>query len=323
MKRCTLVLLLLFVGCLMPQPGPVPVDPVKPPTPVNPVGPVDPSGPQAWVVTEHLPDTGPPEPSPTPFVPQVDPDPAPQPSRVCSCGCGRVNCTCAKNSQYGCTETSDAPPRKPVLIVNDSALEFTKLQPTADPVIAYAPPWCGTCASWQRFLGAGDATLRIEWRHEELPPEIARQSSTAPSLTYRGKVLWQHPVGQTLETIKSRVREMQGTQGQATATVAAVNVGAIQGRAAVATLLQAVTKPRTGETVLLFGSAAIILPPKMRCALELSPDVVRATFDGPKPMVRYGSGILSVSRPITFIEANRDMMTVGVDGLPDLSFRLE
>ncbi len=320
MKRFAFVLLLCAAGCLMPQPSPVPVNPVNPPAPV---GPVDPNGPQAWVVTEQLPDTGPPRPDPTPFNPQVEPEPEPYqpPSAVCSCGCGRVNCTCAKNSQHGCTATSDAPPRKPVLIVNDSALEFANAQVGADPVIAYAPPWCrGPCADWERLLGAGDATIRIEWRHEEIPPEIAKQSGTAPSLTYRGKVLWQSPVGQTLATIKSRVREMQGTQA---AIVAAVNVGTIQGRAAVATLLQAVTKQRTGESLLVFGSSSVILPPKMRCALEMSPESVRVTFDGPKPMVRYGSGILSVSRPITFIGANRDTMTIGVDGFPDLSFRLE
>ena len=320
MRQWMLILAVLAAGCAPYVPVVVP--PTPQPNPVRPVEPDIPNdGQRHWVVTESLAEVEPnpipelepvPEEQPSPFVPQVQ--------TVCGCGCNQTGCQCGRTNAAAVQCPGDT---SPVLQVNDAALETVASQQAAQQefVDVYTPPRCGTCPQWKANLGAGHGRVRFRYIDAEPPPFVLAVTGTVPAFVHDGQVLFPTPVGHTAASIAAIVESRTATRPRGQ-EMRALNIGAIRGRQAVAKILDAITGTAAAP-VLVFGNSSITLPPNCRFNMAASSQGAAITFAAPLPSVRYGSGLLSVARPVTSLTIGRDLVTLGIAGFPDVALTLQ
>lgn len=318
MRRLFLCLMVVASGCaqyvpVTPHVTPPVTVPITPPV-VVPVIPND--GQRHWVVTDSLPDDGTPPvvvPPLTP-VPGVQPSPfVPQPAEtVCGCGCGKTGCQCGRMNAAAKECPGDT---SPTLHVDDAALTSLGEQETVD---IYAPLWCGNCPSWVAMWGQQSGRVRFNYIHDNAPPSLITAGTLYPLVTYRGEVLFRSPVGQTAASIAAAVQGKLQARGE----MRAINVGTIRGKVSVASILD-LLQDGGANTLIQFGGAVIRLPKEANFKVTGHRQEMRVTFAGQLPTVSYGSGWLSVQRPVTSLAVNREAVTLGIAGFPDVSLSLQ
>lgn len=204
------------------------------------------------------------------------------------------------------------------LRIDDGALE----QITARPrivVTVYSPSSfpCAKCDGMkadakQNGWENGDADIDLQWvTSDVLGATSYPWITSAGRMTIYGKT----NIGGLRQWLNlPAVKPAQAISG--------VTVGTVRAREALDNIFSAVQQSPNGCSV-RFGQSLISIPAKMQQTVELDGTRLRVAFNGTKPTVSYGSGWLKVARSVSSITITRELLTVGVDGFPDLALRVE
>lgn len=234
--------------------------------------------------------------------PEPKPDIVPVPVvEGCQCGCGKMECKCGKAAGVGCTA--------PMLSIDETALNALAPQ-HKEKLIVYRMPNCPACDRLERD-GHGDADVSIEHAGKQAP---------FPVTAY--PIIFSPRTGQYLTGYASiqQIRlwlKLPAVKASPLA-VGAVTVGKIDGKA-----LREFQAKIPADGVIKFDGASITIPKSMATQIDVTPDRQAIKFTGSKPRLTYGSGWLAVSQAVNGIFVTRDLLTIGLDGFPDICLRVE
>lgn len=233
--------------------------------------------------------------------------PQPVVNDVCQCGCGKTGCKCGKAAGFGCTVKS-----KPVLSIDDELL--ADIQGFKHELNVYRTHPCRFCDDIERNHGHGDRDVRLNHTGKAAPFPV-----TGYPIIHNPKT-GQYLTGYvTMPQIRAWLKLPAVTPAKA---IGAVTVGTINGEGLRAVLDQ-IEPAKNGGGIIKVGGASLTIPDKMPCAVGATPDKLAVGFPGPKPRLAYGSGWLGVSQTVNGITATRELLTIGLDGFPDICLRVE
>ncbi len=232
---------------------------------------------------------------------RADPSPA---ADVCRCGCGLKDCHCGKSG--ACLAKA-----KPVLSIDDDVLAAMHKPKTK--LIVYRTFPCVHCDRLEQNAGHGDADILLEHANAPAPfpvsghPVIFNPENRQYVVGYR-----------TMDQIRKDLNLPRSS----VKAIGAVTVGTINGDGLQA-LLDQIEPAKNGGGMITVSGASLTIPDKMPCAVSATHDQFAIAFPGPKPRVAYGSGWLAVSQPVNGITASRSLLTIGLDGFPDIALKVE
>lgn len=240
----------------------------------------------------------------------------PQPlGTPCECPrkCGKLGCQC----QQAAAAVEAGSGSKPLLTLDAAALGSIKPLPKREKLLVYSQANCGPCDRFRTDNGAGDADIGIEYPEGAPPfavagfPAIYSPSRRAIRVGYA-----------TMPELRAWLGLPAVRPAAVLGAVGAVTVGTIDG----AGIRAALAKLRSSgkSTVLTIEGAEIIVPATLSIELSTSPERVAIRFPAtPRPRLSLGSGLMKISQPISALAFSGELLTVGLDGFPDLAFRVE
>lgn len=204
------------------------------------------------------------------------------------------------------------------LRIDDAALDqITARQKIVVTVASPASFACGHCdamkadATKRGWLN-GDADIDLKWITMDVPGATGYPWITSPGrMTIYGR------------TDLAGLRQWLGLPAVKPAqAIGGVTVGTIRARESIDQIFNAIRHSPNGCGV-QFGQVIVNIPAQMQQTVDLDGSRLRIVFSGTKPTVSYGSGWLKVARSVSSVTMTRELLTVGVDGFPDLALRTE
>lgn len=226
----------------------------------------------------------------------------------CPSKCGKLDCQCKAQAERS---------SKPGISIDAAVLSAIKATPKREELLVYSQANCPPCVRFHDEAGDGDGDIAI--RYVDGPPPFA--VSGFPVIHSPSRRVFRIGYA-TLAELRAWLGLPAVKPAAKLGAVQAVTVGTIDGRSIRAALAK-LRSDGKASTISIEG-VEVTIPPKLAVELGTIGGGITLGFPTlPRPRLTLSAGLVRVSQPINALALSGELLTVGLDGFPDLAFRVE